>query len=172
MMVQSARNSSKNPHSSSTTDHQAVAGALRSSTRRNKTLLDTKLHPNVSVVQVSKPKQSSTLPDRTAKRPRQLDSLQTDKSIAPQSRKRKLDDTIDLASNITNGLQTTAGAERKGSAVALLPQINGTTTHEIAVSEDTRSLRSKAGGTRLKSDLATYFSNFDDIIAGVPQPPG
>jgi hypothetical protein len=39
-------------------------------------------------------------------------------------------------------------------------------------SEDTRSLRSKAGGSRLKSDLATYFTNFDDIISGAPREPG
>ncbi|KAH7123812.1 something about silencing, SAS, complex subunit 4-domain-containing protein [Dendryphion nanum] len=36
---------------------------------------------------------------------------------------------------------------------------------------DKRSLRSHDGGSRLKSDLAIYFSNYDDIIAGVPTPP-
>ncbi|KAF1912661.1 something about silencing, SAS, complex subunit 4-domain-containing protein, partial [Ampelomyces quisqualis] len=35
---------------------------------------------------------------------------------------------------------------------------------------DKRSLRSHDGGSRLKSDLATYFSSYDDIIAGVPKP--
>lgn len=35
---------------------------------------------------------------------------------------------------------------------------------------DKRSLRSHDGGSRLKSDLATYFSSYGDIIAGVPKP--
>ena len=38
--------------------------------------------------------------------------------------------------------------------------------------QDKRSLRSQDGGSRLKSDLAIYFSSYDDIIAGVPKPPG
>jgi hypothetical protein len=36
---------------------------------------------------------------------------------------------------------------------------------------DKRTLRSHDGGSRLKSDLATYFGNYDDIINGVPQEP-
>ncbi|KAF2682749.1 hypothetical protein K458DRAFT_390666 [Lentithecium fluviatile CBS 122367] len=40
-----------------------------------------------------------------------------------------------------------------------------------APSTDKRSLRSHDGGSRLKSDLATYFGNYDDIMAGVPKPP-
>jgi hypothetical protein len=38
--------------------------------------------------------------------------------------------------------------------------------------EDKRTLRSKAGGNRLKSDLAIYFPNFEDVITGVPREPG
>ncbi|KAF2281309.1 uncharacterized protein EI97DRAFT_364746, partial [Westerdykella ornata] len=38
-----------------------------------------------------------------------------------------------------------------------------------APSQDKRSLRSQDGGSRLKSDLATYFSNYDEVIAGVPE---
>lgn len=38
--------------------------------------------------------------------------------------------------------------------------------------KDKRSLRSQDGGSRLKSDLAVYFSNYDDIIAGASQPAG
>ncbi|KZM26335.1 histone acetylation [Ascochyta rabiei] len=37
-------------------------------------------------------------------------------------------------------------------------------------SKDRRSLRSSDGGSRLKSDLAVYFSTYDDIIAGLPKP--
>ena len=39
-------------------------------------------------------------------------------------------------------------------------------------SKDRRSLRSSDGGSRLKSDLAVYFSSYDDIIAGLPKPSG
>jgi hypothetical protein len=41
-----------------------------------------------------------------------------------------------------------------------------------ASSTDKRSLRSHDGGSRLKSDLAVYFANYDDIIAGVPKEDG
>jgi hypothetical protein len=41
-----------------------------------------------------------------------------------------------------------------------------------ASSTDKRSLRSQDGGSRLKSDLATYFANYDDVMAGVPKSPG
>ncbi|KAF1808133.1 hypothetical protein P152DRAFT_462867 [Eremomyces bilateralis CBS 781.70] len=34
---------------------------------------------------------------------------------------------------------------------------------------DKRTLRSQDGGTRMKSDLAIYFSNYDDIITGAPK---
>ncbi|KAF2403958.1 hypothetical protein EJ06DRAFT_554170 [Trichodelitschia bisporula] len=36
---------------------------------------------------------------------------------------------------------------------------------------ESRALRSKDGGSRLKSDLATYFSNYDDIITDAPKAP-
>lgn len=39
-------------------------------------------------------------------------------------------------------------------------------------SKETRTLRSKDGGSRLKSDLSTYFANFDDIISDAPKAPG
>lgn len=38
--------------------------------------------------------------------------------------------------------------------------------------KDKRSLRSHDGGSRLKSDLAVYFSNYDDIITGASKPAG
>ncbi|KAF1996718.1 hypothetical protein P154DRAFT_498197 [Amniculicola lignicola CBS 123094] len=38
--------------------------------------------------------------------------------------------------------------------------------------QDKRSLRSHDGGTRLKSDLSIYFSNYDDVIADAPKAPG
>lgn len=44
--------------------------------------------------------------------------------------------------------------------------------HDKQDKQDKRSLRSHDGGSRLKSDLAIYFSNYDDIIAGIEKPPG
>jgi hypothetical protein len=38
--------------------------------------------------------------------------------------------------------------------------------------QDKRSLRSQDGGSRLKSDLAIYFSSYDDVIAGLPTQSG
>ncbi|KAF2146666.1 uncharacterized protein K452DRAFT_355139 [Aplosporella prunicola CBS 121167] len=38
-------------------------------------------------------------------------------------------------------------------------------------SQDKRTLRSQDGGSRLKSDLAIYFPNYDEVISGVPQQP-
>jgi hypothetical protein len=38
--------------------------------------------------------------------------------------------------------------------------------------QDKRSLRSQDGGSRLKSDLAIYFSSYDDVIAGLPAQSG
>ncbi|PSN69699.1 hypothetical protein BS50DRAFT_598574 [Corynespora cassiicola Philippines] len=43
--------------------------------------------------------------------------------------------------------------------------------HDKQDKQDKRSLRSHDGGSRLKSDLAIYFSNYDDIIAGIEKPP-
>ncbi|OMP87359.1 hypothetical protein BK809_0007445 [Diplodia seriata] len=37
----------------------------------------------------------------------------------------------------------------------------------LPVPQDKRTLRSQDGGSRLKSDLAIYFPNYDDVIAGV-----
>lgn len=80
---------------------------------------------------------------------------------------------------ITNGVQTLLGVDaddvpsgrstpRPGSAgkLAVPPPAVG------PKSRDRRSLRSSDGGSRLKSDLAVYFSSYDDIIAGLPKPSG
>jgi hypothetical protein len=78
---------------------------------------------------------------------------------------------------ITNGVSAPLGIRaddvpsarstpRPGSAGKLAPAASS------ASSTDKRSLRSHDGGSRLKSDLATYFSSYDDIIAGVPKAAG
>jgi len=62
-------------------------------------------------------------------------------------------------------LPSTRSTPRPGSAGKLAPAAGKT-------AQDKRSLRSHDGGSRLKSDLATYFSSYDDIITGVPKPAG
>lgn len=80
---------------------------------------------------------------------------------------------------ITNGVQTLLDADaddvpsgrstpRPGSAGKLAVP---TSTADPKL-KDKRSLRSSDGGSRLKSDLAVYFSSYDDIIAGLPKPSG
>jgi hypothetical protein len=41
-----------------------------------------------------------------------------------------------------------------------------------STSKETRTLRSKDGGSRLKSGLSIYFANYDDIITDAPKSPG
>ncbi|KAF2831104.1 hypothetical protein CC86DRAFT_366565, partial [Ophiobolus disseminans] len=60
-------------------------------------------------------------------------------------------------------LASTRSTPRPGSSGKLAPAAGKS-------SQEKRSLRSHDGGSRLKSDLATYFSSYDDIIAGVPKP--
>lgn len=82
---------------------------------------------------------------------------------------------------ITNGVQTllnidaddvpsgrSTPAPRPGSAGKLAVPAPAADSK----SKDRRSLRSSDGGSRLKSDLAVYFSSYDDIIAGLPKPSG
>ncbi|EON62090.1 hypothetical protein W97_01309 [Coniosporium apollinis CBS 100218] len=45
------------------------------------------------------------------------------------------------------------------------------TTKGETPSTDKRMLRSQDGGSRIKSDLAIYFPNYDDVITGAPQEP-
>src|ERR1700759_2606219 len=183
-MVQPARPSLRSamkdahPHPNShTTNNDATAPnvALRSSSRMNKTLHETKLHPNASVVDATRQKPLHSLPDRTGRKLRLAATLEAKKLSTIQGRKRRLEETDNSSSNIINGVQLPAGGEqreRPRPTVPQQPQTNGTTEQGKSASEDTRSLRSKAGGSRLKSDLATYFSNFEDIISGVSHAPG
>lgn len=46
------------------------------------------------------------------------------------------------------------------------------TTKGETPNTDKRMLRSQDGGSRIKSDLAIYFPNYDDVITGAPQEPG
>jgi hypothetical protein len=70
-------------------------------------------------------------------------------------------------------LRTTNGVSRPlGIAADDVPSRPGSAGKVAPASQDKRSLRSHDGGSRLKSDLAVYFSSYDDIIAGVPKPAG
>lgn len=84
---------------------------------------------------------------------------------------------------ITNGVSAIlAIAEDEVPSGHSTPTTNGAVTAVTALAvpvhstaaqtQDKRSLRSHDGGSRLKSDLAIYFSNYDDVIAGVPQSQG
>jgi hypothetical protein len=83
---------------------------------------------------------------------------------------------------ITNGVSALIGIaedDLPSGASTPKPTLNGaaaglTVLGRAAATQtkDKRSLRSHDGGSRLKSDLATYFSNYDDIIAGAPKSPG
>lgn len=50
---------------------------------------------------------------------------------------------------------------------------NGTTnTNGNGAQPEKRSLRSQAGGSRSKSELALYFTNYDDLVSIEPKEPG
>ncbi|KAH3909141.1 hypothetical protein HBH56_168730 [Parastagonospora nodorum] len=73
---------------------------------------------------------------------------------------------------ITNGVPAPIGIDADDVPSARStprPGSAGKTT-PAAGPQDKRSLRSHDGGSRLKSDLATYFASYDDIIAGVSKP--
>ena len=71
---------------------------------------------------------------------------------------------LDLVHDV-DALSQVSASDILTNGTAVVPQSKKPT-------EETRALRSKAGGTRLKSDLAVYFANFDDIIADAPRSPG
>jgi hypothetical protein len=75
---------------------------------------------------------------------------------------------------ITNGVPAPIGigADDVPSARSTPRPGSAGKTTSAAGPQDKRSLRSHDGGSRLKSDLATYFASYDDIIAGVSKPAG
>jgi hypothetical protein len=173
------RSSARDSHSNSISlsapnDASAPIATLRSSNRANKTLHDTTLPPNASVVNDPKRKPPHSLPDRTSKRKHPSESeLERKGTVA--ARKRRLDELGNRSVTLSNGVRSQAVLELKDflrAPPSHNEETNGISAQGSTISEDTRSLRSKAGGSRLKSDLATYFPNFDDIISGVPQAPG
>ncbi|KAF1932202.1 uncharacterized protein M421DRAFT_1860 [Didymella exigua CBS 183.55] len=115
-------------------------------------------------------------PPRTSSRKRPSDVLDDLPDARPPAKVVHRDPHGELV-RITNGVQTLLdidaddvpsgrSAPRPGSAGKLA--VPAPTTDPRA--KDRRSLRSSDGGSRLKSDLAVYFSSYDDIIAGLPKP--
>lgn len=156
MLLPSLRSSQNNANAMTIAD-------LNSS---NNSLPPTNLHQKSSLIESAPLKSSRALPDRsnTARKSRKEISL----SLPVVPGKKRFDNgTIKIT--MANGVQPSPHLlQNPISSTTLLPPPSDGTSR----SEDSRSLRSKTGGSRLKSDLATYFPAFDDIIAGVPQPPG
>jgi hypothetical protein len=74
---------------------------------------------------------------------------------------------------ITNGVSRPLGIDADDVPSARsTPRPGSAGKSTPATGQDKRSLRSHDGGSRLKSDLATYFASYDDIIAGVVKPAG
>jgi hypothetical protein len=74
---------------------------------------------------------------------------------------------VDAAQSSTKDPKHSNNAKRTGNpAIARVKAITTTST------SDKRSLRSHDGGSRLKSDLAIYFANYDDVITNAPKKPG
>lgn len=99
------------------------------------------------------------------------DALPRSPGQARRLLKRKFSASDDADPKIPNGLQPSPVLELSVPTNKAPGKSVAATLNRIA-SEDTRSLRSKAGGSRLKSDLATYFPNFEDIISGALAEPG
>ena len=144
--------------------------ALRTSTRVNKADFGPQKFPS-DLLHVQKSSIGSiALPTNDVLQSKMPRSIQERRPL-----KRKFSAPEDAGSKISNGLKT-------GLSVTELPDrpiprnrvLSKSVTARLKriASEDTRSLRSKAGGSRLKSDLATYFTNFDEIISGAPGEPG
>jgi hypothetical protein len=75
--------------------------------------------------------------------------------------------------SITNGVSRPLGIDADDVPSARsTPRPGSAGKSTPAAGQDKRSLRSHDGGSRLKSDLATYFASYDDIIAGVVKPAG
>jgi hypothetical protein len=130
--------------------------------------------PNATLQQQTLPKTAP--PTRSGSRKRPASEIATDPR--PPTKVTVTQPHGDLV-RITNGVlrELSIDADDVPSGVST-PDANGTRatlgvpTQTPAGSQDKRSLRSHDGGSRLKSDLATYFANYDDIMAGVPKPPG
>ncbi|KAF2674300.1 hypothetical protein BT63DRAFT_7119 [Microthyrium microscopicum] len=143
--------------------------ALRPSTRANKAAQPSELPETLAGKQ--------KLPLETRKRTRDGRPA-SQKSVEPDG----INGTINPAATVEviqlkNGTGSNGTVKRRVDAFLGAENLHkskvrivGDESPRQKTGEETRSLRSKAGGSRLKSDLAIYFANFEDVIAGTPQP--
>ncbi|RYN33744.1 hypothetical protein AA0113_g6076 [Alternaria arborescens] len=119
-------------------------------------------------------------PARTSSRKRPATALEDDATDTRPPTKITVTQPHGELLRITNGVAAPLGIDaddvpsarstpRPGSSGKLAAPPAVPAPASTASSTDKRSLRSHDGGSRLKSDLAVYFSNYDDIIAGVPK---
>jgi hypothetical protein len=122
-------------------------------------------------------------PARTSSRKRPATALEPDATDTRPPTKITVTQPHGELLRITNGVAAPLGIDvdsvpsarstpRPGSSGKLAAPPAVPAPASTASSTDKRSLRSHDGGSRLKSDLAVYFSNYDDIIAGVPKEDG
>jgi hypothetical protein len=124
-------------------------------------------------------KQTTYTPARTNSRKRPAAALEPDATDTRPPTKIIVTQPHGELQRITNGVAAPLGIDaddvpsRPGSSGKLVaPPVPAPASTASSQSQDKRSLRSHDGGSRLKSDLAIYFANYDDIIAGVPKPDG
>ncbi|KAI4676664.1 uncharacterized protein J4E84_009499 [Alternaria hordeiaustralica] len=121
-------------------------------------------------------------PARTSSRKRPATALEPDATDTRPPTKITVTQPHGELLRITNGVAAPLGIDaddvpsarstpRPGSSgkLAAPPAVPAPASTASSTTTDKRSLRSHDGGSRLKSDLAVYFANYDDIIAGVPK---
>ena len=122
-------------------------------------------------------------PARTSSRKRPATALSADATSEPARPPTKVTVTQPHGEllRITNGVPAALNIrEDEVPSGSSTPRTNGALTALAvpssqpakATQQDKRSLRSHDGGSRLKSDLETYFTNYHDVIAGVPKSAG
>ena len=109
---------------------------------------------------------SKSSPQKTDARPSATSSTVFVKDAGTQAQQPPDPDAVPLRSSInssitTNGKHVTGRNTKSASAQT-----------ETAGDSDRRTLRSQAGGSRLKSELSWYFSNYDELVNDEPREPG
>ena len=117
-----------------------------------------------------RPPAAAAPPVRTNSRKRPLADATTPDTRPPT--KITVTQPHDELLRITNGVSAPLGIDADDVPSAASTPRPGSAEKLPASSTDKRSLRSHDGGSRLKSHLAIYFYNYDDIIAGVPKEDG
>jgi hypothetical protein len=126
-----------------------------------------------AVKQISQPTLARpALPARTNSRKRPATDVEPDATDTRPPTKITVTQPHGELLRITNGVSAPLGIDADDVPSAASTPRPGSAEKLPASSTDKRSLRSHDGGSRLKSHLAIYFYNYDDIIAGVPKEDG